>query len=89
MRYPYKPFPQTGLSGGGLVGPDVLAVQQNPAVGGLQQTVQVLHQSGLTGTGMANNADKLAPFHTERYIIQRRVLERGSPAIDMFQIFYL
>ena len=57
--------------------PDVLAVQKDLAGGGLQQTVELLHQGGLTGAGMSDDADELSPVYRKGHIVQRLDAREG------------
>ena len=79
----YQSHPEPALPGGGLIRPDVLSVQKNRAGGGAQQSVEMLHQGGFAGTGMADDSDKLSPLHRKGHILQRHMLKRGSGAVYM------
>ena len=72
-----------GLTGQFLIRPDILTIQQHSARGRLQQTVHLLHQSGLTGAGMSDDADKLSPVHGKRHIVQRLMFKGRSDAVNI------
>ena len=83
FQYPeYQLFEET-------VYKDIDAIQQDFARGGLQQTVQVLHQGRLAGTGVADDAHKLAPLHRKGHFVQRLMLKGGTGRISMSEAFHL
>jgi hypothetical protein len=49
----------------------------------------MLHQGGLTGAGMTNDANKLSPLHRERNIVQGLMLKRRPGAVEMGKILDL
>ena len=82
----HQTHPEPGLAGKFLILVDVLTVQQNRAGGGLQQTVQVLHEGGFAGTGVADDAHELAPLHGEVHVVDGLVLKGGSGGIGVGQV---
>ena len=69
--------------------PDVLALKEHPAGGGLEQSVEVLDQGGLARPGVADDAQVLPPVGREIHINQRAVLKRGAGGIDVAEFFRL
>ena len=49
----------------------------------------MLHQGGLTGAGVPNDADKLSPLHAEGHIVQSLMLKGCSRAVQMGKVFNL
>ena len=46
----------------------------------------MLHQGGLAGAGMSDDADKLSPLHAEGHFIQSLMLKGCSRAVQMGKI---
>ena len=68
------------------VGPDVLSVQVDMPLGGLQQAVEVLDQGGFAAAGMADDAQELARQDIQGHVLDGAALEGRSGAIGMCQV---
>ena len=67
----------------GAGGVEVLAVDENLPAGGLQQTVEVLHQGGLARPGVSHHGNKFAVFNGQAHIADGRGLEGAALGIGM------
>ena len=56
----HQAHPKARLASCFLVRPNVYTIQQNLSGGGLQQTIQLLHQCGFTGAGMTDDTHKFS-----------------------------
>ena len=65
------------------------AVPEDLAGGGLQQTVQLLHQGRFSGTGVTDDANKFSAVHRKRHIFQSLMLERRAGTINIIQVLNL
>ena len=79
----HQSHPEPGLPGQLFVRPDVLPVQNHAAGGGLQKTVELLHQGGFSGAGVADDADKFPPMDAEGHVLQSLVLKGRANAVDI------
>ena len=68
--------------------PHILAVNQDAAGGGAVQAIEMADEGGFTAAGGADDADKVALLHAERYVIQRGGFVRHAGIVDVFQMFY-
>ena len=68
------------------IGPDVLSVQVNVSLGGLQKAVEMLDQGGFTAAGMADDAQKFTRQDIQRHVLHGAALEGRSGAIGMCQM---
>ena len=69
--------------------PDVLSVQQNLSGSGTQQSVKMLNQGGLSGPGMADDAQEFPVVHVKAHILHGAAFKGRSGAVSMGEIFYL
>jgi hypothetical protein len=79
--------PEASLPGCLFIFPYILAIQNDLSGGGLQQTVQMLNQSGFTRSGMTDNADKFPSVYGKGHAIKRRMLKWRTGAVNMGKIF--
>ena len=68
------------------LGPDILAVQQHLAAGGLQNAVEVGDQGGFAAAGGPDDAHKVALFHREAHVLQRGGGVRHAGVVYMSQM---
>ena len=74
------------LPDAGLALPDVTAVEQDLAGGGLKQSVQMLDQGGFAGAGMAHDADILTGIDGKINIRQSLMLKRCPLTVNAVQL---
>ena len=68
--------------------PHILAVDEDAAGGGAVQAVEMADKRRFAAAGGADDADKVAFFHTEAHIVQRGRFIRHAGIVDVFQMFY-
>ena len=66
-----------------FIGPQVLAVNVDLALGGSQQAIEVLDEGGLAGAGMPDNPSKLPLLYLDVEILQGGPLIGGALRINM------
>ena len=67
---------------------DVLAVDIDMARVGLEKSVEMLDEGGLSAAGVADEAHKLAPLDGKGHVIHRLFFKRRSWAVNMGKMFY-
>ena len=82
----HQPHLKAGGPGGGLVRPDVFAPEQNLAGGGLEQPVQMLDKSGLSGTGPADDCQIFPFISGEIHRPEGAVLKGRAGAVYMGEL---
>ena len=65
--------------------PDGLAVEQDLALGRLQQTVQVLNERRLARTGVTDHTENFAFFDFQVNMVKRNTLKGGACAVNVRQ----
>jgi hypothetical protein len=83
----HQPHLKASLSGFLGVCPDILPVEQNLSAGGLQQSIQMLNQRGLAGTGMPNDTDIFPRIGFKIHVNQGFVFKGRTDAVGTIQIF--
>ena len=75
---------------GALFGlPDIPALEQHPARGGLQQAVEVLDQGRFARAGPADDAQVFAAIGGKIHVHQSALLEGRADAVDVRELFRL
>ena len=69
------------------LGPQVAAIDEDLAAGGLVQAVHVGDEGALAGTGGTDDADEIALFHLEAHIVQRGDGVGHAGVIHIAQMF--
>ncbi len=85
----HQPHLKAGLAGALLGLPDVLALKEHPAGGGLQQAVQVLDEGGFPGAGVSDDAQVFPPAGGEVHPLQGGPLKGGPGGVDVGELFGL
>ena len=70
------------------LGPEVAAINDDLAAGGLVQSVHMGDEGALAGAGGSDDAHEIALFHLKAHVVQRSDRIRHTGIVDIAQVFY-